>query len=164
VVVLAAWSIGAATSIGVGLLALSLVDGTFEEESSQLANADPVVPAEPPPATSPVANPSHPTPGPSDSTSPTPAPARSGGTPRQLTSTGGSVVARCYGADAYLLYWTPAPGYRAHDVMRGPAATARLEFEGRAGEQHLTIQCVNGVPRLKTEAETHERDDGRYSR
>jgi hypothetical protein len=165
VVVLAAWSIGAATSIGVGLLALSLVDGTFEDGSGQLAGTDTVVPAEPPPTTaSPLASPSHPTRAPSDSASPTPTPARSGGTPRQLTSTGGSVVARCYGADAYLLYWTPAPGYQARDVMRGPAATARLEFEGRAGEYHLTIQCVNGVPRLKTETETHGYDDDRSRR
>jgi hypothetical protein len=166
VVVLAAWSVGAATSVGVGLLALSLVDGTFEDGSSRLSTADTAVQDEPapPPTTSPAASPSRPTAGPRGSASPAPAPARSASTPRQLSSDGGSVVARCYGDYAYLLSWTPAPGYRAHEVMRGPAAVARVEFEGRAGEYHLTIQCVNGVPRLKAEAGTHGDDDDHYGR
>jgi hypothetical protein len=161
----------------VGLLALSLVNGTFEDESNRLPNADAAVPVEPllatstpalsPPAASPPAasssmpdqgTSSPPTPSPSDSASPAPAPARSWGTPRRLDSTGGSVVARCYGADAYLMYWSPAPGYHAEDVTRGPAATARLQFEG-VGEYQLTIQCVNGVPQLKVRGEPY---DDRY--
>jgi hypothetical protein len=164
VVVLAAWSLGAATSVGVGLLALFLVGGTFEDESGQLSNAEAAVPAAPPPATSPAVSPSHPTRSPSGSARPRPAPARTSGAPRQLTSTGGSVVARCYGADTYLMAWTPAPGYRAHEVMRGPAVTARIEFAGRTGEHHLTIQCVNEVPHLKTETETYRYGDDHFDR
>src|SRR5439155_12282407 len=76
-----------------------------------------------PPATAPPAEP--------PTVSPT---ASAGGVPvsprpdRVLTSTGGTVVARCVDGGAYLVSWSPAQGYRAEEVRRGRAAVARVSF------------------------------------
>lgn len=146
-----AWVVGAVASVGVGLLALSLVGETFGDESSPLLAADTVTPVESP-ATS------QPTSSPSGSATATPALTQTG-PERLLTSAGGSIVARCHGTDAYLVYWTPAQDYRVHDVERGPAEAAKLKFEGQGREYELKVRCVNGVPRVRIEDERE--DEGR---
>lgn len=147
-----AWVVGAVASVGVGLLALSLVGETFGDESSPLLAADTVTPVESPQAIS------QPTPG---QLAPTGGSATATALPqtgpeRLLTSAGGSVVARCHGTDAYLVYWTPAQGYRAHDVERGPAGVAKLKFEGQGREYELNVRCVSGVPSAKIEDERED--------
>jgi len=69
------------------------------------------------------------------------------GPPRQLASAGGTVVARCTGTSAYLVSWSPAPGYQADDVRRGPARTVFATFT-TTGQPRvvLAVRCVAGIP------------------
>ena len=63
-----------------------------------------------------------------------------------LTSTGGSVLAGCAGPAAYLISWSPQQGYAADDVVRGPAAEARVVFLAGSAGVRLTVTCAGGVP------------------
>jgi len=85
----------------------------------------------------------------SSTTSPTP-----GGKPstdpvrvtRSLGSRGGSVVATCTAGSVYLESWSPAPGFRVHEVQRGPASDVEVTFESGSLEVQLHVRCVSGVP------------------
>lgn len=66
--------------------------------------------------------------------------------PRTLTSSGGSVIAVCTSAGAYLSSWSPAQGYQVAEVRRGPAAVARVEFQAGTTETELAAVCHAGVP------------------
>lgn len=134
-----AWTVGAATAAGVGLLALSLIRSGLTEEAFQPLAPGAVgqaVAESTPPASAPVSV-APPT------SSPSPAAAA---TERQVTSSGGTVLARCGDGQAYLVYWTPEPGFKAEDVIRGPAPTARVTFEAPGREVKVSIVCVGGVP------------------
>jgi hypothetical protein len=63
-----------------------------------------------------------------------------------LTSIGGSVVAGCQRAGAYLVSWSPAQGYEATRVVRGPAATAKVTFAGSRKLVTMVISCSGGAP------------------
>lgn len=63
-----------------------------------------------------------------------------------LSSPGGSVVAVCGQAGAYLDSWSPQSGYVASDVARGPAATVGLLFETRNHVVSLVVTCIGSVP------------------
>jgi hypothetical protein len=67
-----------------------------------------------------------------------------------LTSQGGTVVAECQPAGAYLVSWTPAQGYETDKVVRGPAATAQVTFEGSANSVSMMVSCSSGVPAATT--------------
>lgn len=140
-----AWLLGAAASVTVGLVALSLIGGglgahgvTPLTSTDTAANADLGAPntspsSAPPAGSSPAPNPSNP--GPASTTS-----------EQVLHSVGGFVVARCQLGRAYLVSWTPEQGYETHDVRRGPAGTASVEFEGAQGHVRLDVTCDNGAP------------------
>jgi hypothetical protein len=145
--VVAAWVLGATTSVGVGLLALALVGEDLRGDASRPITADAAVIAEPSPAPTTAAATSTATPS-GSATAPVAI-----GDDRQLTSSGGDVVARCTTAGAYLVFWTPAQGFRAEHVNRGPAPAATLAFEGLNAEVKLTVTCSGGVPQLQV---THD--------
>jgi hypothetical protein len=63
-----------------------------------------------------------------------------------LTSSGGTVVADCRPGGAYLVSWSPDPGYEAGTVIRGPAVTARVTFNSAANSVTMTVSCSTGVP------------------
>jgi hypothetical protein len=63
-----------------------------------------------------------------------------------LSSAGGSVVAGCRRAGAYLISWSPQPGYTADDVLRGPAATAQVVFDTGSQGVSMTVSCTGSVP------------------
>jgi hypothetical protein len=66
-----------------------------------------------------------------------------------VSSTGGSVVARCsYGSAGpvvYLLSWSPAQGYSTDEVRRGPDHEAEVTFTG-AGEVQIHVTCGTSGP------------------
>ena len=62
-----------------------------------------------------------------------------------LTSQGGTLLAECRSAGAYLVSWSPTQGYEATSVIRGPAATARVIFESDANSVTMTVSCPNGA-------------------
>jgi len=126
-----AWSAGAAAAIAVGVLALSLIGSSLTDRRlpPTALRLDPTGSVSPPSSAPTV--------------TPTPTVVE-----RMLTAASGSVVARCVNGLAYLVSWSPAQGYRAEDVHRGPAQTARLEFESRTSSYVLRISCVSGTPQI----------------
>jgi hypothetical protein len=146
----AAWLVGAVASVAVGLLALSQIDVGFADGAVQPLSPDTLTrvvtePPAPDAAGTPTGKaPPKATPGATD--------AAGYDAERALTSRGGSLVARCRAGRAYLASWSPAQGYHADDVRRGPALEARLNFEGRERAVAVSIRCVGGVP----EASIHQ--------
>lgn len=142
---IAAWAAGAAVAIGVAALAVSRIEDGLGAGNPRSPAADlddvresPATPAETPASKG----------GQSPSVSETTI-------ERVLSSPGGTVVARCRGAQVYLASWSPAQGYRADDVRRGPAVEARVKFESAAGEFVVDVRCVSGVPHHTIERDDH---------
>jgi len=75
---------------------------------------------------------------------PPPSPGATGGT--VLTSQGGTLVASCAGARAYLVSWSPQPGFGSTGVVRGPATSARVTFTGGQVTVTMVVSCDAGVP------------------
>src|SRR5262249_51779022 len=128
VLAVVSWAVGAATAITVGLVALSSV-GTFDGPSDPLARTGDQAPAADAPGPATPTNATTPSPAVTATDPPRSAVQTTSGD-KQLTSAGGSVVARCVGGDAYLVIWSPAQGFHAGAVTRGPTQTARVTFEG----------------------------------
>ena len=83
--------------------------------------------------------------------SPSPQPtAAAGPASTVLTSPGGTVVADCGPTGAYLVSWSPVPGYESGAVIRGPAVTARVTFNSAANSVTMTVSCSAGVPTATT--------------
>src|SRR5689334_24558233 len=123
-----AWTAGAAASVAVGLIALTSINaGSADGESQQVA-PDGLIVDVTTPATSdaPAAGPA-PSSAPASTRRSTPSPTANS-TQRLYSSTGGTVVARCSGGNAYLVSWSPAQGYEVGRVRRGPAPTATVGF------------------------------------
>ncbi len=70
-----------------------------------------------------------------------------------LTSSGGTVVASCLSAGAFLQSWSPAQGFSVSSEVRGPAATAQVQFESATQEVIMLVTCSGGVPSATTQAE-----------
>ena len=133
-----AWTLGAAVSVGVGLLALSLIGvGLTTDSGDHLTQ--PVGRADSPVVT---ITPSPPSDNPSATASAAPTDPAAVGTNRTIDTIGGNVVARCEPGGAYLVSWSPSPGYRADNVDRGPKAEARVSFESTTREINIRVTCI----------------------
>jgi hypothetical protein len=95
-----------------------------------------------------------PAPGAFPSASPT-----GGGVTRNLAADGGTVNARCDGGRVTIMAWTPAQGYQADDLDRGPAVAATLTFKSDRLEYAVTVTCEAGAPVAHS-----EKDDGHHGR
>jgi len=168
----AAWLVGASAATGGSLLAVSMlgqgmmpggeeqqsvttVNRALAKESAERAAALPrransprhaVAPptsrvAPPSPVARHTAKPRSATARPSASPS---APGAAGGT--LLTSQGGTLVASCAGARAYLVSWSPQQGFGSSDVVRGPATNAQVTFIGGQLTVTMVVACAAGVP------------------
>jgi hypothetical protein len=153
VVSVLAWIVGAAAAVAVGVLALtSIGDGltarterplgpeAVAREASAAATGTPAQPSTTDGATPTPTTPAPTTPAPTDQ-----------GADKLVWSPGGTTVARCAGAQAYLVSWSPEQGYRAHDVTRGPAEVVSVRFDaddpkGDDTRVLLTVRCVDGQP------------------
>jgi hypothetical protein len=67
-----------------------------------------------------------------------------------LASPGGTVVADCRTGGAYLVSWSPDPGYEAGTVIRGPVPTARVTFNSTANSVTMMVSCSAGMPVAST--------------
>ena len=166
----AAWMVGAVAAVAVSMLALAVVDGTGSDIQPPApepafatgpANKDPNQPA---PTRSPPRQPmsGQPAPAPAGSASQAistwpgaaagvsadPSPSASAGPPRQFTTSGGALTAQCIGQLAYLVSWSPSPGYRVDDVRRGPAAVAQVAFDSTTQQLAVGVSCASGFPQL----------------
>jgi hypothetical protein len=144
-----AWVLGATVAVSVGLVALSFIGAGLSDPAVQPLS--PRGPGEPPAASS------TPDSGVSGLATSSPAAASADQT---LASRGGTVIAACRPTGAYLVGWSPAPGYRATDVARGPGEVAKLKFVGDGREIEVSVRCVDGVlvPKVEDEADHGEGD------
>jgi hypothetical protein len=68
----------------------------------------------------------------------------------------GSVVVRCEGGVATLLSWSPSPGYRADDPVRGPAATVSVRFESDVAQDLIvSASCAGTTASISTAPDDH---------
>ncbi len=67
-----------------------------------------------------------------------------------LTSQGGTIVASCAGARAYLVSWSPQQGFGAADVVRGPATNVQVTFIAGQFEVTMVVSCAAGTPTSTT--------------
>jgi hypothetical protein len=167
---LGAWLLGAGTATAGSLLAVSLLGQGIAASPGQQLTADAVNRAlareahdaseaatrtAPPPrrtpavtspaAASPAASPAAPGPAAPSGTTAASRAAASPPAGTVLTSLGGSVLAECRPAGAYLVSWSPVQGYEAEDVIRGPVTTARVVFDSDANSVTVTVSCPDGT-------------------
>jgi len=148
-----AWTLGAAVSVGVGLLALSLIGvGLTNDSGDHLTQ--PVGRADLPGPTVPSSQPTTGDPSAGPSASPMATATATVGQNRTIDTNGGTVVARCQPGGAYLVYWSPSPGFRAGVDNRGPAAEARLSFESSSREIKIRVTCIGLTVHPSIEDET----------
>ena len=158
-----AWLLGAGAATGGSLLAVSVLgQGLAPAPSQQLTvaavnralaseAAEATKSASPRPVVSTSATPLVPRAKKSSTPSAPPPPAPSPQpTDAVLTSIGGTVVAGCQAAGAYLVSWSPAQGYGVTKVTRGPAATAKVTFTGSRKLVTMAVSCPDGVPSEST--------------
>lgn len=175
-----AWLLGAGAATGGSLLAVSLLGrGIVAPAPSQqltvtavnralaseakAARSSPTATPKPSPSGSPSPVPSprrlkFKRPAPPASTPTTTAPAPQA-TSSVLTSGGGSVVAQCQSAGAYLVSWSPQQGYAAAIVTRGPAAVAQVRFSDTQRTVIMKVSCSGGVPTATTTVHRHFHDE-----
>jgi hypothetical protein len=123
-----AWVIGAVAAVTVGLLALSTVGAGLLGPTDPLNRSDNVPVSDYGDSTG---SPGTSSPNDSDQT---------------FTFTAGTVVAACAGTDSYLVAWSPAPGFRTDDAVRGPAPVTRVKFEKPGNETMIVVTCTDGQP------------------
>jgi hypothetical protein len=160
-----AWLLGAGTATAGSLLAVSLLGQGIAARPGQQLTADAVnralareahdaseaatrterPPVRTPPVTSPAASPAAPAPTAPSANPAVPRAAVSPSAGTVLRSWGGTVLAECQPAGAYLVSWSPVQGYEATDVTRGPVATARVVFESDANSVTVTVACPHGA-------------------
>jgi hypothetical protein len=76
-------------------------------------------------------------------------------------TTPGTVAVTCDGSSAALVSWSPNPGYRVDDVVRGPAAKASVWFESDVADDVLIVaECHDGAPSVTEHPEFDDHGGG----
>jgi hypothetical protein len=128
--------LAAVNSLGDGILGSAERPLTHESVNAELSSEPSLSPSS-----------SEPSPTPTDTGSPLePPPAAP--VSHTFSSSGGTVTAACTGNVVTLRYWSPAQGYEADHVVRGPATTASIRFRpgGRGHGVRLAFSCSDGSP------------------
>lgn len=162
---LAGWLLVAAAATVAGILAVSLVDSGVTGSAARPLSSEGVrhaleqasqrspTPTATRPATS--RSPATPSVSPTKPTRPATAPE---GVTKVIHSAGGTIVARCTGATAYLVSWSPKQGFEIDDDVRGPAKSTYVKFESDDVKVHVTVGCRGGVPDAQIVPQ-YDRDD-----
>ncbi|MFG1953036.1 septum formation initiator [Micromonospora sp. NPDC048830] len=139
------WLVTVAVATVVGLAAIPLVGDSITGTPGGVRSARDVAET----LASPVPSPATSGAGASPSAGPAPTGTTAApGATRQFSARGGSAVAECGPAGVRLVYWTPAQGYRAAEVERGPGHEAKVRFVGPDGRSELKVRCAGGHPVL----------------
>jgi hypothetical protein len=155
VLAVAAWLVGAGAATGGSLLAVSVlgqglnpaagaqlsIEGVNRALAKEAAEGTAAMPRR---SVSPPAVPATPRSSAARHSAPPPPPGTTGGT--LLTSQGGTLVAGCARARAYLVSWSPQPGFGSSGVVRGPAANAQVTFTNGQLTVTMVVSCTAGVP------------------
>ena len=168
---ISAWLLGAVAATAGSLVAVALIGQSIGGPATQQLTASGVSRAlaaehhspDPSPADSPSATATATRP-PAKATPSAPvsgaAPAAAAPTGTLLSSPGGSVVAECLPAGAFLLSWSPQSGYATDSVVRGPAATAQVQFETATQEVSMVVSCAGSVPSASVSTEANDGGGG----
>jgi hypothetical protein len=142
-----AWAVGAVVSVAIGLIALSMIGTGFAQGPLQPSSPNALTQADAPQS---GASPTGTAP---SVTSPSPGPTGPA-VDRTVTTRGGTVVVRCQASRAYLVGWSPAPGYQTDVLNRGPADRVSIHFEGSGFEIEISAHCVGATvdPSVREEA------------
>jgi hypothetical protein len=155
-----AWLLGAAAATSGSLLVVSELGEGIAASPGQQQSAAPVLNQAQASHVLPSSSPRSRSQG---GTSRTGGAGRTGGTSATsgtvLTSSGGTVVARCATAGALLLSWSPQQGFQAGSVVRGPAATTRVVFTATASTVTMAVSCSRGMPSAATTVTNAEVED-----
>lgn len=140
----AAWTAAAGVAVGLGFLAVSLVDASASPGTTPASAAAPATVAAPSsaPAATPTGTPSAP-----------PADQVPGASAEQVT-VGGTVYASC-DAGRPVLAGAPAPGWWVDD----PSRPDEVEFENGSSKVEVAVSCADGNPAFFLEGPRG--DDGR---
>ncbi|MEU8382745.1 hypothetical protein [Streptosporangium sp. NPDC048865] len=135
------------TDTGLRPLSAAEVDEALALASSLPNALPPSAAPSAPPSVSPSASPAQDTPAPTVTVTTTATPAAEPGKSRLIATAGGKVIARCENGLVTLRSWSPAQGFQADDVERGPASRARVEFETEEDEVKVEVHCAaDGTP------------------
>jgi hypothetical protein len=74
--------------------------------------------------------------------------ARTGHADRVFSSPGGTALVRCRSDQAYLVSWSPLPGFHVQDVRRGPSSVAVVMFDSEHSKTHVAVRCMDGEPQV----------------
>jgi hypothetical protein len=69
-------------------------------------------------------------------------------------TSGGSAFVRCTSQGAILTAATPWQGYRADDILHGPAPVVSVSFRSDSAEVHVSASCATRQPRFAVTTET----------
>jgi hypothetical protein len=148
-----AWTIGAASSVGIGLIALTMIGTSFGSGPLQPLSPNAV---DPPAATG--------APDPSASGAGD-GPSVSGSAPsvtiHTVSTTGGNAFVQCVqSGGAYLYGWAPAPGYRVDDMRRGPGSVVTITFKSDQHEVSVIAHCTGDTvePTVRNDDRGHGHD------
>ncbi|MFF5243492.1 hypothetical protein ACFY3V_04360 [Streptosporangium sp. NPDC000095] len=160
--VVAGWLITGLLAIGAGVAVIDRLSEPLTDTGLRPLSAAEVdealalassLPSAPPTAPSPSESAPSETDGVEESGEATPEPATTAtpaaepGESRLIITKGGRVIARCEGGLVTLRSWSPAQGFQADDVERGPADRARVEFESEEDEVKVEVRCAaDGSP------------------
>ncbi|MFJ6195433.1 septum formation initiator [Micromonospora sp. NPDC092111] len=143
VLAVAGWLAAAVVALLVGLGAIRLVGESITGTPGGVRSQDEVLRAlaSPVPSGPTVAVTAPPTTG-----APTATPAGTDAR-RFFATTGGTAVAECTPSGVWLVSWAPAPGWRVHEVERGPDERVEVRFTGPGGEDELKVRCAGDPAR-----------------
>ncbi|MEE6260701.1 septum formation initiator [Plantactinospora sonchi] len=157
------WLLAALAATGTGLAAVQVIGAGLTGPAGEVRTPDEVARALAEVSASPTPSaPAGTVPGTGGTPtgSPTPGGPSTGGSPgsatpatvppvagaRLLATPGGTIVARCDGGRVWLVSWTPAQGYRAEEVDRGPDDDAEVTFRSTAQRFDVEVECRAGEP------------------
>jgi hypothetical protein len=129
VVSTAAWTIGALSSVGIGLVALSMIGTGFADRPLQALAPNAVVTDSPDRPAGP------------DPMSAQPTASAGPASDHTVVTRGGTIIVRCVQSGVYIVGWSPAPGYQTDDLRRGPAAQVGISFESVQREVSVNVIC-----------------------
>jgi hypothetical protein len=75
-----------------------------------------------------------------------PSPSLSPGSPRVLTTPGGSVVASCEFGMVWVEWLRPAIGFRVQDADQGPDVESKVTFKTDGQEVRVVLRCTDDGP------------------
>ncbi len=167
--VVSGWVAAAVVAVGAGLGAVALAQGgslapptePMSEQSVLEALDEAGEDATATPSGAPESSPEPTSPAPSGALEEVPSAGAAGGE-EVIATDGGTVLARCSGAEVELVWWVPAQGWRATAVDPGPGTAATFGFTADDDDDDglaYQVTCADGIPTAAPQSSDDDADD-----